>query len=56
MGTTKKTYGELPVVKRTDGTYMRETVPIARYIARHNDLYPTDEIEIWKNDWIVQKH
>ena len=54
-GVGKKKYGSLPVVERSDGTFMKETVPIARYIAQHNDYYPVDPMECYKNDWFVEK-
>ena len=56
MGPAKRMYGQLPVVQRSNGTYMKETVPIARYIARHNSLYPTDDIEAWRCDFIIQRY
>ena len=56
MGSAKKIYGELPVVQRSDGSFMKETVPIARYIARHNNLYPKDDIEAWRCDFIIQRY
>ena len=34
---------------------MKETVPIARYIARHNGLYPTEPLDAWRNDWIIEQ-
>ena len=55
VGGVKKRFGSMPVIERSDGTFMKETPPMARYIARHNGLYPEDPIEAWRNDWIVEK-
>jgi glutathione S-transferase len=41
----KKKIGGLPVAERTDGTLMSDSVPLARYIARHSGFYPTDPME-----------
>ena len=49
MGIKKKMDG-LPVGERADGSLMNETHPMARYIARHNGLYPTSPIEAYWND------
>ena len=35
---------------------MNETVPLGRYIARHHGYYPTDPMEAFKNDWLVEKY
>ena len=48
----KKKLGGLPVCQRRDGTLMNETQPCTRYIARHNNLYPTKPIEIYWCDRI----
>jgi glutathione S-transferase len=55
-GSTRKTFGSLPVVQRSDGTYMKETVPICRYIARHHGYYPTNTLEALRNDWFVEQY
>ena len=52
-GSAKKTFGGLPVCQRTDGSYMFETVPMARYVARHHGYYPTNPKEIYMNDFFV---
>ena len=49
----KKAYGGLPVVKRSDDSFMKETLPIARYIARHNGIYPSNPLECHECDWIA---
>ena len=52
MGAKKNWGGSLPCAERSDGTFMNETQPIARYIARHNGYYPTDPIEqYWCDYW-----
>ena len=42
--------GGLPVGIRSDGTFMSETQPIARYIARHCGFYPTNPLECFYCD------
>lgn len=55
MGTTAlKKYGAVPVCMRADGSLMKETEPIGRYIARMCDLYPKSPIEAYRNDWICE--
>ena len=49
----KKKLGGLPVCERADGRLMNETQPIARYIARHNGLYPANPLEAYWNDRIA---
>lgn len=44
----------MPFVQRADGSYMKETVPIARYIARVHGYFPADVLEAFRCDWIVQ--
>ena len=56
MGGYKKELGSIPVAVRSDGTLMSETAPIARYIARHNGLYPTVPIEAYWNDYITNMY
>ena len=46
--------GALPAVKRSDGSYMKETAPISRYLARHNGLYPTNPREARECDLMVE--
>ena len=41
----KKRFGGIPVAERSDGTFMNETQPLARYIARHNGYYPANPVE-----------
>ena len=52
----KKQYGGLPVAERSDGTFMNETQPLARYIARHNGYYPSDPIEAWYSDYYTNMY
>jgi hypothetical protein len=49
-----KKYGAVPVCMRADGSLMKETEPIGRYIARMCDLYPTSPIECYRNDWLCE--
>ena len=49
----KAKLGGLPVAERHDGTLMSETHPIARYVARHNGLYPTNPLDAYYNDKIA---
>ena len=56
VGGGKKKFGSLPVIERADGTFFKETVPMARYIARHNGYYPSDPMEAYKNDMFVEKY
>jgi hypothetical protein len=44
----------LPIFERTDGTFMNETVPVNRYIARHNGYWPTNPRECYDCDYIVE--
>ena len=37
---SKKKYGGMPFCVRSDGSIMKETDPIARYICRQIGLYP----------------
>ena len=53
-GSSKKTFNVLPVLQRSDGSYMRETVPMARYIARTHGYYPSNPVEAFRCDWFVQ--
>ena len=53
-GSTKKTFGGMPFAQRADGSYMQETVPIARYIARIHGYWPSDPKEAFDNDYLVQ--
>lgn len=52
----KEKLGGLPVAQRTDGFLMNETHPIARYIARHNGLYPEAPLERFWNDKIAMDY
>ena len=54
-GPDKKTFKSLPVLQRSDGTYMNETVPVARYISRVHGYYPANVLEIFRCDQIVEK-
>lgn len=54
-GPDKKAFNSLPVCQRSDGTYMNETVPMARYISRVHGYYPTNPREIFRCDQIVEK-
>ena len=45
-----KKMGGLPVAERSDGKWMHETHPMARYIARHKGYYPTDPLECYYCD------
>ena len=29
---------------------------MARYIARHNGLYPAVPLDAWRNDWVIEQH
>ena len=49
-------FGFVPVIQRSDGTYMKDTGPMLRYIARHNNFYPSDPLEAWRCDWLVEKY
>jgi hypothetical protein len=56
VGGKKKTYGGLPFTVRKDGSIMKETDPIARYICRQCDLYPTAPLDAYWNDFIIMKY
>ena len=44
----------LPLFERSDGTFMNETVPVVRYIARHNGYWPTNPKDCFECDYIVE--
>jgi hypothetical protein len=50
----KPKYGGMPFCVRSDGSLMKETDPIGRYICRFCDLYPTVPIDAYWNDYIIQ--
>jgi hypothetical protein len=54
LGGQKKVYGGLPFAVRSDGSVMKETDPIGRYICRFCNLYPTVPIDCYWNDYIIQ--
>ena len=55
-GSGKKTFGLLPVITRSDGSYMYETVPVARYISRVHGYYPISPRESFKCDQLIEKY
>ena len=52
----KKKYGGMPFCERKDGSIMKETDPIARYICRQIDEYPTNPLDCYRNDYIIQRY
>jgi len=47
-------YGELPVIERSDGTYMKDCLAISRYLASHLKFMPEDDFENYRCDQITQ--
>ena len=43
-------YGELPVIERSDGTYMKDCLAISRYLASHLKFMPEDDFENYRCD------
>jgi glutathione S-transferase len=56
LGGNKAKYGGMPFCIRSDGGIMRETDPILRYICRHNNMYPSNPLDAYKNDFLVEKY
>ena len=54
LGGLKKVHKSLPTCQRADGTWMLETLPMGRYIARHHDMYPSDPLEAFRCDWLLE--
>jgi len=54
IGGGKKKYGGMPFCTRSDGSIMKETDAMMRYICRQSGLYPTDPLTAYKNDWFCE--
>ena len=47
-------YGELPCIERSDGTFMKDTLAISRYLAAHFRFMPEESMENFWCDQITE--